>query len=126
MNAAGASGRSPSRVWPVEDDPAGHHEVPRAPGLSVSAHVSEAGSAALGGGFMRFSGAGGALRGWTLTYDEVVYVIEGELVIVADGEEVRVPAGSACLIEAGATVDYLATGAMRGFVVVHPRWPATE
>ncbi|MFI6503080.1 cupin domain-containing protein [Nonomuraea typhae] len=95
------------------DDPSGYREVPSARNLAVSFPLDTA-------GFLRFSGDG-HLRGWTLTYDETLYVIEGELTVTAGGRAVRVAAGSACFIAAGATVDYRASAGTRAFFVIRPR-----
>ncbi|MFI6290959.1 cupin domain-containing protein [Nonomuraea sp. NPDC050790] len=95
------------------DDPSGYGEVPFASNLAVSFPTDTA-------GFLRFP-ADGHLRGWTLAYDETLYVIEGELTVIEGGRAVRVAAGSACFIGAGATVDYQASAGTRAFFVIRPQ-----
>ncbi|MFD9943894.1 cupin domain-containing protein [Nonomuraea sp. NPDC059023] len=102
-----------TEIQPFGDDPSGYREVPFARNLAVSFPIDTA-------GFLRFS-EDGQLLDWTLTYDETLYVIEGELTVTEGGRAVRVAAGSACFIGAGATVGYQATAGTRAFFVIRPR-----
>ena len=75
----------------------------------------------LGGGFSRFTGEA-VLADWTLRYDEVFYVIEGELVIESAGHKtVRGGPGEVILIQAGTTVTYRSGPGTKAFFVLHPR-----
>src|SRR5260370_40496304 len=53
------------------------------PGLELARAITTAGSTQLGGGYMRFT-QDAEFAGWTLTYDEVLFVQAGELTVASD------------------------------------------
>ena len=57
---------------------------------------------------------------WTLNYDEVDYVIEGELEILLAGRKVSGKAGDVIFIPARSTIEFSAPGFARFFYVVYP------
>src|SRR5260370_9212566 len=54
------------------------------PGLELARATTSAGSTQLGGGYMRFT-EDAEFAGWTLTYDELLFVQAGELTVSTDG-----------------------------------------
>jgi ethanolamine utilization protein EutQ len=57
---------------------------------------------------------------WKLTYDEIDYVIEGELEIVIEGRKVRAEAGQVVYIPKGTAITFSAPGRARFLYVVYP------
>jgi ethanolamine utilization protein EutQ len=57
---------------------------------------------------------------WKLAYDEIDYVIEGELEIVIEGRKVRAEAGQAAYIPKGTAITFRAPGKARFLYVVYP------
>ncbi len=57
---------------------------------------------------------------WTLTYDEVDYVIDGVLELVIDGRTVRAEAGQVLVIPKNTTLRFQAPGKVRFLYVVYP------
>lgn len=90
------------------------------PGIDLARSITAAGTTKLGGGYMRFSNDA-EFAGWTLKYDEVVFVQRGELEIVQDGRSTVAQAGEAVLIGKGATVTYRGRKGTVGFFVLWPR-----
>jgi len=91
------------------------------PGMELARVITAPATTSLGGGFSRFVGEA-VLADWTLRYDEVFYVIEGELEIESAGREtVRGGPGEVILIAAGTTVTYRAGPGTKAFFVLHPR-----
>lgn len=61
---------------------------------------------------------------WTLTYDEVDYVIEGTLDIIIDGRTVRAKAGEVIYIPKNTKIKFSTPDKTRFFYVVYPaNWP---
>jgi ethanolamine utilization protein EutQ (cupin superfamily) len=89
-------------------------------GLSVARAITEAGFTDLGGGWARMDGSG-ELANWTLQYDEVLYVIGGELEIECNGTPTVAGPGRAILILRGTTVTYRGRPNTTVFFVLHPR-----
>ena len=90
------------------------------PGLLGARAITAAGFTELGGGWVRMDGSG-ELAGWTLRYDEVLYVVSGELEIERDGASTVAGPGEAILIGRGTTVTYRAKPDTTVFFVLHPR-----
>jgi ethanolamine utilization protein EutQ len=90
------------------------------PGMELARVITTPATTSLGGGFSRFTGEA-VLADWTLRYDEVFYVIEGELVIESGRETIHGGPGEVILIPAGATVTYRAGPGTKVFFVLHPR-----
>jgi ethanolamine utilization protein EutQ len=57
---------------------------------------------------------------WTLTYDEMDYVIEGELEIIIEGRKVRAGAGQMIYIPKGTAITFSTPGKTRFLYVVYP------
>jgi len=98
------------------------HDVPfeeLVPGLQLARAITSAGSTQLGGGYMRFT-QDAEFAGWTLTYDEVLFVQAGELTVVSDGGNTVARAGEAILIPKGAKVTYRGRA---GTVCFYILWP---
>lgn len=92
--------------------PPGHAEI----GRTVDASLS----ATMGAGFARWEGAEVA---WTLLYDEVIFVIEGELLVTAAGETHRVTPGQMLWIPEGTELVY-GGQALFGYALYPGNWKA--
>ena len=57
---------------------------------------------------------------WTLTYDEIDYVIDGTLEIIVDGRTVRASAGQVLYIPKNTSIQFSAPDKVRFFYVVYP------
>jgi ethanolamine utilization protein EutQ len=57
---------------------------------------------------------------WTLTYDEIDYVIEGTLEIVIDGRKVKAEAGEIVYIPKGTSIAFSTPDKARFLYVVYP------
>jgi ethanolamine utilization protein EutQ len=57
---------------------------------------------------------------WTLEYDEIDYVIEGQLDILIDGRKVSAQAGELILIPKGSRIQFSVTGDARFVYVTYP------
>jgi ethanolamine utilization protein EutQ (cupin superfamily) len=89
------------------------------PGLELARAITSAGSTQLGGGYMRFT-QDAEFAGWTLTYDEVLFVQAGELTVASDGGNTVARAGEAILIPRGAKVTYRGRAGTVSFFVLWP------
>src|SRR5260370_38896161 len=84
------------------------HDIPfeeLVPGLQLARAITIAGSTQLGGGYMRFT-QDAEFAGWTLTYDEVLFVQAGQLTVASDAGNTGARIGEAILIPKGANVTY--------------------
>lgn len=57
---------------------------------------------------------------WTLTYDEIDYIIEGKLDIIIDGRKVTGEAGDVMLIPKGSKIQFSAPDYAKFIYVVYP------
>ena len=57
---------------------------------------------------------------WTLTYDEIDYIIEGKLDIIIDGRKVSGEAGDVILIPKGSKIQFSAPDYAKFIYVVYP------
>jgi ethanolamine utilization protein EutQ (cupin superfamily) len=89
------------------------------PGLQLARAITAAGTTRLGGGYLRFT-EDAEFAGWTLQYDEVLFVQAGELEVQGEEGSVRARAGEAILIPNGARVTYRGRAGTRGFFVLWP------
>ena len=90
-------------------------------GLEISRGMTQAGFTSLGGGWVRMDGSG-ELRDWTLKYDEVLFVIQGEAEVEdSSGKKVAAHPGEAILIGEGTTVTYRGKPDTLVFFVLNPR-----
>jgi ethanolamine utilization protein EutQ len=114
------------RVLLLEEGDTPYEGLDGVPGMELARVITSPATTGLGGGFSRFTGEA-VLADWTLRYDEVFYVIEGELVIESAGQEpVRGRPGQVILIPAGTTVTYRSGPGTKAFFVLHPRdWADT-
>lgn len=71
----------------------------------------------IGAGFVRFRDT--AFE-WDLSYDEVLYMIEGELAVEADGETVTAGPGDVLSLPSGSRVTYRFRGACLAFFATYP------
>ena len=93
--------------------------VDLAPGVQVSRSITDGALTGFGGGHFRFV-EDADLHG-ELSYDEVVYVLEGRLEIEAqDGPLVAGP-GDTFVLKNGASATYRGTAGTRVFYVLNPR-----
>lgn len=93
--------------------------VDLAPGVEVSRSITDGELTDFGGGHFRFTDK--AEMHGDLNYDEVVYVLEGELEIEAqDGPLVAGP-GDTLVLKKGASATYRAEAGTSVFYVLHPR-----
>jgi len=90
--------------------PPGAAWVARAVSHEVSPH--------LGMGFARWEGAHVE---WTLLYDEVIFVIQGELELEANGEHYRVTPGQMLWLPEGTELVY-GGHALFGYIVYPANW----
>ena len=98
------------------------HDLPFSqlvPGMELVRSITNAGTTKLGGGYMKFT-EDAEFPDWTLKYDEVLFVQEGELEVVSDGKSVKARAGEAILIAEGAKVTYRGHAGTVGFFVLWP------
>lgn len=92
-----------------------------APGMEGSRGLTAAGFTTLGGGWVRMNGSG-ELRDWTLKYDEVLFVVQGEAEVEAsNGVKIVARPGESILIGEGTTVTYRARPDTLVFFVLNPR-----
>ena len=89
------------------------------PGMELARSITHAGTTQLGGGYMRFTDDS-EFPDWTLKYDEVLFVQEGELEVVINGGSVKAGPGQAILIAEGAKVTYRGRAGTLGFFVLWP------
>lgn len=92
-----------------------------APGMEGARGLTHAGFTTLGGGWVRMDGTA-ELAGWTLKYDEVLYVVRGRLEVEEKGGPTAVAGpGEAILIGEGTTVTYRSDADTLVFFVLNPR-----
>jgi ethanolamine utilization protein EutQ len=115
-----ATERPAGRVLLLKEGDTPYEGLDGVPGMELGRVITTPATTSLGGGFSRFTGEC-VLADWTLRYDEVFYVIEGELVIESGQETVRGGPGEVILIPAGTTVTYRAGAGTKAFFVLHPR-----
>lgn len=90
-------------------------------GLEISRGMTQAGFTSLGGGWVRMDGSG-ELSDWTLRYDEVLFVVQGEAEVEdSSGKRVAAGPGEAILIGEGTTVSYRGKPDTLVFFVLNPR-----
>ena len=89
------------------------------PGLELARSITLAGTTLLGGGYMKFT-EDSEFADWTLKYDEVLFVQQGELEILSGGRSVKARAGEAILIPDGENVTYRGRAGTVGFFVLWP------
>lgn len=78
----------------------------------------------MGAGFMAWSAADSFP--WTLTYDEIDFVLEGELHLTLNGEVVQAKAGDVVHIPKGSSIIFGTPTRVRVFYVTHPaNWSNT-
>lgn len=92
--------------------PPGHAEI----GRTVDTSLSDS----IGAGFARWEGAEVA---WTLLYDEVIFVIEGELIVKVAGESHRVSPGQMLWLPHGTELIY-SGWALFGYALYPGNWKA--
>ena len=98
------------------------HDLPFSelvPGMELARSITHAGTTRLGGGYMKFT-EDAEFPDWTLKYDEVLFVQEGELEVVSEGNSVKASAGEAILIPDGVKVTYRGRAGTVGFFVLWP------
>jgi ethanolamine utilization protein EutQ (cupin superfamily) len=116
----------PAKPMVLREDEAAYEVLEAAPALELGRVLTTAGTTALGGGFARFR-TEGELAGWTLEYDEVFFVLSGELTLRREDETLRAGPGEILLIPKGATVTYRGAAGTKAFFVLHPRnWAARD
>ncbi|MGW6460317.1 hypothetical protein ACWF94_31085 [Streptomyces sp. NPDC055078] len=114
-------------LWSIDPGSSPYRVIRGTRGIQLNRCVADVGRTGLGGGLMRF-GEDEEMGPWTLTYDEVFYVLAGELTITGPRTQVRLGPGEIGLIETGTTVTYRGTAGTEAFYSVTPRdWkPAGE
>ncbi|MFT3714072.1 MAG: cupin domain-containing protein [Archangium sp.] len=80
--------------------------------------ITAADRSPMGAGFMAWSAADSFP--WELTYDEVDYVLEGELHVVIDGKTIEAKAGDVVFIPKGSKIIFGTPSRVRLFYVTHP------
>ena len=89
------------------------------PGAVLARTITAAGTTQLGGGYMKYE-EDADFGPWTLKYDEVLFVQDGELEVVSGGKSVKARAGQAILIPDGKKVTYRGKAGTVGFFVLWP------
>ncbi|TVU68807.1 cupin domain-containing protein [Cobetia crustatorum] len=97
-------------VFTHRGGPPGHAEIGRT--------VDTVLSATMGAGFARWQGAEVA---WTVLYDEVIFVIEGEIEVTVAGETHRVSPGQMLWIPEGSELVY-GGQALFGYALYPGNW----
>jgi ethanolamine utilization protein EutQ len=87
--------------------------------VKVDRRTKPSGLTELSAGFVTFP-EGGATDPWTLPYEEVFYVIEGELTLHLEGRPIVAGAGEVVTLEKGVTVVYEGTPGTRAFFSLVP------
>jgi len=98
------------------------HDLPFStvvPGMELARSITHAGTTQLGGGYMKFT-EDAVLPDWTLKYDEVLFVTDGELEVESEGKSTKARGGQAILISEGAKVTYRGKAGTVGFFVLWP------
>lgn len=80
--------------------------------------ITAADRSPMSAGFMAWKAADSFA--WELTYDEVDYVLEGELHVTIDGRVVEAKAGDVVFIPKGSKVTFGTPSSVRVFYVTHP------
>ncbi|MGV3620771.1 MAG: cupin domain-containing protein [Archangium sp.] len=80
--------------------------------------ITAADRSPMGAGFMAWKAADSFA--WELTYDEVDYVLEGELHVTIDGRVVEAKAGDVVFIPKGSRITFGTPSSVRVFYVTHP------
>jgi ethanolamine utilization protein EutQ len=80
--------------------------------------ITAADRSPMGAGFMAWSAADSFP--WELTYDEIDYVLEGELHVTIDGRVVQARAGDVVFIPRGSKIIFGTPSKVRVFYVTHP------
>lgn len=80
--------------------------------------ITAADRSPMGAGFMSWSAADSFP--WTLTYDEIDYVLEGVLHIVIDGKTIEGKPGDVVFIPKGSSIVFGTPSRVRIFYVTHP------
>src|SRR5438094_3568103 len=89
------------------------------PGAVLARTITAAGTTQLGGGYMKYE-EDADFGPWTLKYDEVLFVHEGELEVIQNGQSTIAGKGQAILIANGTTVTYRGRKGTVGFYVLWP------
>lgn len=89
----------------------------------VGRAVSTDMSSSMGAGFAEFDGT--AIE-WTLLYDEVIYVISGELVITSEGQDHVAREGDVVWIPEGTSLIYGGTSARIFYAVQPGNWAGRQ
>lgn len=93
------------------------------PAFQFATCVMSAGNTVFGGGFFRFEGDAEQAN-WTLPYDEIILVLEGELTVVTHKETVIVKAGGTVCLRHGTWTTIRGKRGTRAFYTTFPRdWP---
>ena len=69
---------------------------------------------------MRFNGDEDTTFDWTLEYDEIDYIISGQLDILIDGRKISATAGEIILIPKSSKIQFSVTGDARFVYVTYP------
>lgn len=87
-------------------------------GTTAIARVIDASvSSTIGGGIEELEDAA---IDWTVTYDEILFVLEGELVVAFEDGEHRCTPGDIVWLPAGTALRYIAKGRATYFYALHP------
>jgi ethanolamine utilization protein EutQ (cupin superfamily) len=105
---------SPVRNLPFDSSLSENHGP-----LLVDQRTRASGLVDLGAGFVDFPD-GGTSAQWTTPYEEVIYVLTGELTVAADAQSVRGRPGDVLTIAKGTTVTYGGTRGTRVFFSLVP------
>lgn len=84
----------------------------------------ESNSTSMGVGYARY--ANGEFNAWTVTYDEVLIILNGSFGVEFDGRSVTAGPGEMIWLEAGTSLVYKANTEVLLVYVSYPVWGATD
>ncbi len=97
-------------------------DIPKTAEVRLRDVVTTEDGSPLAAGYMALDAQtpGGGVFPWTLTYDEIDIVLEGELVITREGEQVRGGPGDVIFIPKGSTITFGTPSYTRFVYVAYP------
>lgn len=97
-------------------------DIPKTAEVRLRDVITAEDGSPLAAGYMALNAQtpGGGVFPWTLTYDEIDIVLEGELVITREGEQVRGAPGDVIFIPKGSAITFGTPSYARFVYVVYP------
>lgn len=97
-------------------------DIPKTAEVRLRDVITREDGSPLAAGYMALDAqtSGGGVFPWTLTYDEIDIVLEGELIITREGEQVRGGPGDVIFIPKGSTITFGTPSYARFVYVAYP------